>query len=75
MSVSGEHSIWVLAQGEPVKPVVARWISLDVLDAFCCALCARGGPKDGGSCVLFVDLADLRFCPRFDRAARQFAEA
>ena len=34
-----------------------------------------GGPKDGGSSVLFEDLADLRFCPRFDRDVRQFAEA
>ena len=62
-------SVGVLVQDKLAKPAVARWTSLDFLDAFCGALCARGGPKDGGSSVLLVGATGMKFRFRVDRAA------
>ena len=78
-------SVGVLVQDKLAKPAVTRWTSLDFLDAFRGAVCALGGPKDGGSSVLLVGATETRFRFRFDRAAlgstvlpravRQLAEA
>ena len=61
--------VGVRVQDKLAKPAVTRWTSLGFLGAFRGAVCALGGPKDGGSSVLLVGATETRFRFRFDRAA------